>query len=339
MDEMNKKSLSYKIQKNPFLLGLVIIMAIVVLFVTFTLSSAIQKRTEQIDSTTTTSTTEIQTTESIKVDDNVIELTKIKKHVDGIKSYSAETTSDGIKFIITFENEEKLLDAHFAGSGSFVEVFPVFYFYINHGSQVGCPGSLKFLNDGVSVEYTLSEIEDFANAVALTDQFTVTNKNILSLDFNIYLEHKTNDGVGRTVIGNYSITSEEFNKNYGKKPADVSNVTDGVKKVDLTTTEEFIWVDIYFEDEDSYNTLNNNFENNFLCFGFEKGGKKFDWKFFATEYDNINMIRCKFDSYSLEELKKEIDDDDITIPELFGEYEINIWTSNYDEDKALFTLN
>jgi 3-hydroxymyristoyl/3-hydroxydecanoyl-(acyl carrier protein) dehydratase len=122
--------------------------------------------------------------------DMEIELTKIKKHVDGIKSYSAETTSDGIKFIITFENEEKLLDAHFAGSGSFVEVFPVFYFYINHGSQVGCPGSLKFLNDGVSVEYTLSEIEDFANAVALTDQFTVTNKNILSLDFNIYLEHK-----------------------------------------------------------------------------------------------------------------------------------------------------
>lgn len=339
MSEVNKKSFSYKVQKNPFLLGLILVMAIVILFVTFALSSAIQEKADEIKSTTEASTNEVQTTELTPVEDNTIQLDKIKKHVAGIKEYSAEATDDGVKLTITFDKEQSLLDAHFAGGNSFVEVFPVFYFYVNNGSQIGCPGDLKFLSDGVSVEYTLSNIDDFANVVALTDQFTVTNKNIFTLGFNVYLQHKTNDGVGKTVIGNYSITSEEFNKNYGKKPADVSELTEGVKSVDITKVDEFIWVDIYFADEEAYKALNNNFENNFLCFGFEKGGKKYDRKFMVTEYDNIKMIRCKFDSYSMAELQKALDDKDVTIPELFEEYKINVWTSNYDKDQPLFTLN
>ena len=339
MSEVNKKSFSYKVQKNPFLLGLILVMAIVVLFVTFTLSSAIQEKADEIKSTTEATTNEVQTTESAPVEDNTIQLDKIKKHVGGIKEYSAEATPDGVKLTVTFDKEESLLDAHFAGGNSFVDVVPIFYFYVNNGSQIGVPGELKFLSDGVSVEYTLSKIDDFANAVALTDQFTVTNKNIFTLNFNVYLQHKTNDGVGRTVIGNYSITCEEYNKNYGKTPAVVSELAEGVKSVDVTKTDEFIWVDIYFADEEIYNKLNHNFENNFICFGFEKGGKKFDWKFMSTEYDNIKMIRCKFDSYSMTELQKELDDRDITIPELFEDYEINIWTSNYDKDQQLFVMN
>lgn len=339
MSEVNKKSFSYKVQKNPFLLGLILIMVIVIVAVTFILSSTIQEKADEIKSTTEASTQEVETTDSAPAEDNIIELEKIKKHVNGIKEYSAEATDDGVKLTVTFDKEENLLDAHFAGGGSFVDVVPIFYFYVNNGSQIGCPGELKFLSDGVSVEYTLSKLDDFANVVALTDQFTVTNKNIFALNFNVYLQHKTNDGVGRTVIGNYSITCEEYNKNYAKTPADVSELAEGVKAVDVTKADEFIWVDIYFADEDAYKALNNNFENNFLCFGFEKGGKKFDWKFMATEYDNIKMIRCKFDSYSMAELQKELDDKNITIPELFEEYEINIWTSNYDKEQTLFTLN
>ena len=339
MSEVNKNSFSYKVQKNPFLLGLILVMVIVVVFATFALSSAMQKKTEEIKSTTESSTKEIQTTEPVIIEDNSIQLEKIKKHVNGIKEYSAEATDDGVKLTVTFDKEESLLDAHFAGGNSFVDVIPVFYFYVNNGSQIGVPGELKFLSDGVSVEYTLSEIDDFANAVALTDQFTVTNKNIFTLNFNVYLQHKTNDGVGRTVIGNYSITCEEYNKNYGKTPADISELAEGVKSVDVTKTDEFIWVDIYFADDTAYKSLNNDFENNFLCFGFEKGGKKFDWKFMSTEYDNLKMIRCKFDSYSMTELQKEIDDKDITITELFDEYEINVWSSDYDKEQALFTLN
>ena len=51
------------------------------------------------------------------------------------------------------------------------------------------------------------------------------------------------------------------------------------------------------------------------------------------------MIRCKFDVYSLKQLADEIGDKSITIPDLFKNYQINIWTSDYDTENALVTLN
>ena len=155
----------------------------------------------------------------------------------------------------------------------------------------------------------------------------------------MYLEHQSNDGVGRTVVGTYGKTTESFNKDYATAPATVSNLNEGVEKVKVTTADKFIWVDIYFTDEESYKSLNHDFENNFVCFGFEKGGKKFDWKFISTEYDDLCMIRCKFDTYSLKELADEIGDKSITIPTLFKDYQMNIWTSDYDTETQLFTLN
>lgn len=340
MDEMNKNSLSYKIQKNPFLLGLFVIVVAIALVAIFSLSSAISEKTKELEATTTEKTTVATTEAKIVEKEDSISLEGLKKRVDTIKNVSADYNKSSVKIIVEFEDKEALLDAHYASNDFTIDVVPMFCFYINNGTQVACPGEFKFLSDGKSAEYTLTEIDDIVNAVALTDELTVNYKNILEvLKFNVYLEHQSKEGVGRTIVGTYPKTVEGFNKEYPVTPAVVSSLNEGVEKVQVTTADEFIWIDIYFADEEAYNSLNHNFENNFVCFGFEKGGKKFDWKFISTEYDDLCMIRCKLDTYALTQLADEIADKSITIPSLFTDYQINIWTSDYDTETQLFTLN
>ena len=339
MVEMNKNSLSYKIQKNPFLLGLFVIVIAIALVAVFSLSSAISEKAKEFETTTEKTTVETTAKPVVEAEDT-ISLDGLKKRVETIKNVSADYDNESVKIVVEYEDKEALLNAHFANNDFTIDVTPVFYFYINNGMQVACPGEFKFLSDGKSAEYRLYEINDIANVAALTDDVTVNYKNILdNVKFNLYLEHNTNEGVGRTVVGTYPKTVESFNKAYPSTAATVSSLNEGVEKVNVTSADEFIWVDIYFADEESYKNLNHDFENNFVCFGFEKGGKKFDWKFISTEYDDLCMIRCKFDVYSLKELADEIADKSITIPSLFGDYTMNIWTSDYDTENQLFTMN
>ncbi len=316
MDEKNKNSLSYKIQKNPFLLGLFVIVAAIALVAIISLSSAISKKAKEFETTTekTTVATTVKPVEEVKA----VSLEGLKKRVDTIKNVSADFDKNSAKIIVEFKDKEALLASHYASNDFTVDIVPVFCFYINNGMQVTCPGEFKFLTDGKTVEYILKEIDDLINVAALTDEVTVNYENIFEiLKFNVYLEHQSKVGVGRTVVGTYSKTAENFNAEYPLTPAVLSNLNDGIEKVEVNSTDEFIWVDIYFANEESYQNLNHNFENNFICFGFEKGGKKFDWKFLSTEYDELCMIRCKFDVYSLKELADEIGDKSITIPSLF----------------------
>ena len=334
MDEKNKNSLSYKIQKNPFLLGLFVIVAAIALVAIISLSSAISKKAKEFE--TTTEKTTVATTVKPVEEVNAVSLEGLKKRVDTIKNVSADFDKNSAKIIVEFKDKEALLAAHYASNDFTVDIVPVFCFYINNGMQVTCPGEFKFLTDGKTVEYILKEIDDLINVAALT----VNYENIFEiLKFNVYLEHQSKVGVGRTVVGTYSKAAENFNAEYPLTPAVLSNLNDGIEKVEVNSTDEFIWVDVYFANEESYQNLNHNFENNFICFGFEKGGKKFDWKFLSTEYDELCMIRCKFDVYSLKELADEIGDKSITIPSLFSDYQINIWTSDYDTETQLFTLN
>ena len=339
MDEMNKKSLSYKIQKNPFLLGLFVIVIAVALVAVFSLSSAISKKAKELE-TTTEKTTVATTAAPVLETEKTISLDGLKKRVSTIKNVVADYDNNSAKIIVEFEDKEALLSAHFATNDFTINASPVFCFYINNGTQVTCPGEFKFCSDGKSAEYKITKIEDIANVVALTDELTINYENIFEvLKFNLYLEHQTNDGVGRTIVGTYPKTVEVFNNDYPSTPAVVSSLNEGVEKVQVTSADEFIWVDIYFADEESFNKLNHNFENNFVCFGFEKGGKKFDWKFISTEYDDLCMIRCKLDAYALKQLADEIDDKSITIPALFKDYQINVWTSDYETETQLFVLN
>jgi len=336
---MNKNSLSYKIQKNPFLLGLFVIVLTIALIAIFSLSSAIKKKAKELE-TTTEKTTVATTAAPVVENKDVIELKGLKKRVETIKNVSADFTNDSVKIVVEFEDKEALLKAHYATNDFTIGVTPVFYFYINNGTQVACPAEFKFLSDGKSAEYSLYEIDDLANTVALTDELTISYRTVLeTLKFNLYLEHKSNNGVGRTVVGTYPKTVEAFNTDHPQAPVTISNLNEGVENVKVTKADEFIWVDIYFTDEEAYKKLNHDFENNFICFGFEKGGKLFDWKFITTEYDDICMIRCKFDAYSLKQLADEIEDKSITIPTLFNDFQMKIWTSDYETDNQLFVLN
>lgn len=338
MNKTDKNSLSYKIQKNPFLLGLFVVVLVLILVVVFSLSSALKDKTEELKASTTVATTEKVTSSLNTEPENDIDTSSFKKHVSSIKRISGEFDIDCIKLTVDYNNKKEMLESLFASNDFTVDVTPVFCFYINNGTEVMCPGKIQLVDDDTAI-YTLSEIDDLANATALTDEITVNFENALAvLKFNLYLKHNTNDGVGRTLLGTYGKTHEQFNDTYAPTPVAVSEAVSGVKRVEMTETDEFVWLDVYFTDEKAYNSLNHNFENNFLCFGFEKGGKKYDWKFITTEYNDLYMIRCKIDSYALAQLNAEVEGDALTMQQLF-DYRISVWTSDYDNEQNLFVIN
>lgn len=328
-----------KIQKNPFLLCLLVIVVTVVLFAVSSLTTAIQDNIREKDDEKQVETTQSTTQEEETLPKDVIKTGEFKYYANEIESVVAKRESNRVAVIVTFDNEKALLDAHFANTIAEISVVPMFYFYINNGAtQVKCPGELRLLSDGMGVVYYLSNIDDLANAVGLTDKVTLNLDSVLTNKFNICLEHKTNDKVLKTVVGTNGKSVEQFNSLHGKKPAKISKVADGIKKVETTVTDEFVWVDIYYTDIDAYTRLNNGLITNFINFKLEKGGKFYDSDFLITEYESINMIRCKFDSYSLKPLIKKMGVNH-TVKQIFTKYKISVWSSNYETNTSLFTLN
>lgn len=332
---------SNKIIKNPFVIVLCVIVVGLSVFMVFTLSKAINSKISQLEAERTTApvTTEETPVYEETTSDNTVKLGVVKKYSELIEGVSVVKEANRIAVTVEFIDESALLEEHYAQNAFSVDVVPVFHFYINNGTKVELPGELRLLSDSKSVVYYLSEINDFANVIAITDNNTVTLDNIMSNDFNIYLRHKTRDGVGQTILGTYGQSVEQFKGLHSATPADTFDVNEDVKLVETTVADEFIWVDIYFNDEETYNKYNSKLSANFICFGLENGGKLYKWDFFVTEYDNLNMLRCKFDNYSLSELMKEMEEENITVKELFEDYDISIWCSDYKTETDLFCLN
>lgn len=338
MPETNKKSLSYKIQKNPFLLVFIIIVLAVLIFGFVNITSAIQEKSKQKEETTTEITTEAQDlTEVQATETNTKELSDVKKYSSGIESITITKNQKSVSLKVEYKDKDSLLKIHEAKNINSSQVVPVFCFYLKDGTQIECPGELNLVENGSVAEYHLSVIDDFANAVALTDEVTVTYDNVLDNQFNLYLRNKTG-GNGKTIFGTYKKPVEEVSNNTSDSTK-VFNTVNGIDTVKFTKTDEFVWVDIYYTDVTSYTELNNDFINNFVCFGFESGGASFKRDFIVTEYDSLNMLRCKFDSYSLSGLADEMGVDDITVNDLFTDYVISVWTSDYDKETSLFTIN
>ena len=339
MAETNKKSLGHKIQKNPALLVFIIIVFAVVIFAVANITSAIQEKSKENNETTTEVITEKQEeTDTTSAEAGAVSKDyNIKKFSTDIKSVATENDENSVSLKVEYKDKASLLKTHYAQDVNNAQAVPVFCFYLKDGTQVKCPGELRLLEDSNTAVYTLSVINDYANAVALTDEITVNYDNILDNAFNLYLQNK-NDGTGKTLLGTYGKTVEDMSLTVTEK-ANVSNVTQGIKTVEITKSDEFVWVDIYYNDITSYTELNNDFITNFVCFGFEKGGVNFKRDFITTEYDSLNMVRCKFDSYSLKGLADEMGAGDITVNDLFTDYVISVWTSDYDKDTTLFTIN
>ncbi len=340
--ENNNNGVGKKIQKNPFLLGLFVVVITVALFAISTLSTAIQERIREKEQQPSTTTGEIQTTAPQEVKpENAIEVGSVKKYVDGIENISCEKEANRVAVKVTFEDEEKLVAAHFANTIGEISVVPMFYFYVDNSAvQIKCPGEIRLLSDGKSVIYYLSEFTDYANAAGVADNVTITLDNLLTKKFNVCLEHKTREGVSKTILGTYGNSVEQFITLYGKEPIKVKNLANGIKRVEATVTDEFIWVDIYYTDLEAFTKLNNDLITNFIKFKLEKGGKFYESDFLITEYESINMMRCKFDTYSLDALAKEMDlQGKLTVKTLFESYDVSVFSSDYDTETALFTID
>lgn len=336
MADQNKKSLSYKIQKNPFMFVLLIIVMAVALFGIVNLVPVIQERIKASDSETTTAA--VEETVGATEEDRTITVNNVKNYLNTITSVKAEKTDKGVAVTVEFKDNAALLKEHSATNVNAPGVVPVFCFYLNDGTQLNCPGEVKLNGERNTAVYYLNDITDYANVIALVDDVTVTNENVLESKFNICLQNKNQTTPTKTVIGNYGKSVEEL-KNAENYKANAVSLAEGVKDVQIIKKGEFVWLDIYFADELSYVELNNDFITNFVCFGFSKDGANYKYDFITTKYDSLNMIRCKFDTYSLKVVADEIGDNAITVDGLFTDYPISVWTSDYDNEIDLFCLN
>lgn len=333
MADSNKKSLSYKLQKNPLLLVFGIIAIAVALFVIVNVTSAIKEKMDAKAETETTQVDFVSTTvpETEKAED----IKNIKIYNKDITSYSVDKTEVSFSLAVEYNSKESLLKTHNATDANNVDYVPVFCFYNEAGTMFKCPGDLKLNPQNNTAVYTLGDINDFANAIALTDEITVTNDNIFDLPFNICLQSKSSCVLGETLMGTHSRDAEGIGDKF-----DVAliNPAQGIKKAELVKTDEFVWLDIYFDDYTAYTELNNDFINNFVCFRVNYNGAVHNNDFLVTEYDSLNMVRCKFDAYSMEEFSKVLGNSDLTVADIFSGYPITIYTSDYDVETVLFSL-
>lgn len=339
--ENKEQGFFLKLIKNPFLICLFTVVLGVAIFVVFTLSRAMDSKIAELEAAKTTApaTTEATPFEEETEPENTVSTGVIKKYSELVETVSVVKEASRIAVTVEFTDEGALLEEHYAQNAFSVDVVPMFHFYIDNGTKVELPGELRLLSDSESVVYYLSEIKDYANVVSLTENRTVTLDNIMSNDFNIYLRHKTRDGVGRTILGTYGQTVEQFKGLHTSAPADIKNSNEDIRLVETTYSDEFVWIDIYFENEEAYNKYNSKLKSNFICFGVENGGKLYKWDFIVTEYDNLNMLRCKFDKISLAQLLKEMEADEITVKKFFEDYAIQVWCSDYTTETDFFCIN
>ncbi|MBQ8183567.1 MAG: hypothetical protein IJ025_06690 [Clostridia bacterium] len=334
MADTNKKSLSYKLQKNPVLLVFIIVALAVALFGVVNITAAIKEKMDLKTETTTLPETTTQAAVSETVQPEPVK--KVNLYSKNIVSYKLEKTENNVSVIAEFADKQSLLTTHNADDANNADSIPVFCFYASDGTQLNCPGELKLNTNNNTAVYTLSVINDFANAVALTDEITVTYDNILDLPFDICLQSKSSGDLGSTIMGTHTKNDGAIQPDCN---LDLINKAQGVKKAELTKTDEFIWLDIYFDDVNAYTQLNNDFITNFVSFGFDCNGVKVKRDFIVTEYDSLNMVRCKFDTYSMVTVCDEVNDSDLTVNDVFSDYAVSVWTSDYDKEQALFSIN
>ena len=333
MADTNKKNLSYKLQKNPILLVFGIIAIAVALFVIINVTSGIKEKLDEKE----TQTTEISTITSTVPETEALEqLQNVMFDNKEIVSYTVEKNEASVSLNVKYKDKATLFKNHSASDANNHDYIPVFCFFNADGVSFNCPGELKLDSKTNSAVYTLYEINDLANAIALTDEVTVTYDNVFDLPFEVWLQSKSTGDMASFVLGTYQRETGIARENYG---INLVNPAKGVKKAELTKTAEVIWLDIYFDDFNSYTELNNNFITNFVRFSVSCNGVSYKRDFIVTEYDSLNMIRCKFDSYSLVSLSREMGNSDINVADIFSDYPVSVWTSDYDVETVLFGIN
>ncbi len=340
MDKLEFKKTAEKAGNKPFLVVLALIVLGVCVILAFTLSKAVNNKIAEFEKQNTTEqvSNQNEATEASKPS-NDLNVGTVKTYVDNAENVYITKEAARIAVTVEFKDEESLLDEHYAANAFSIDVTPVFCFYVNNGTQIKVPGELRLLSDGKSVVYYLSEINDLKNAVAQTEAVTVTLDNVMTNDFNVYIQHKTRNGVGKTVLGTYGKSVEQFKASYLQDIPKSYEVNKDIKLIEVTAVEEFVWVDVYFENQEAYNKYAGDGAQSFMCFGFEHAGNLYKENFIVSEYKSINMLRLKFDNYAFAPLLKEMNEDEMTVKDLFADYAIEIWATDYKNETPLFCLN
>ena len=115
MAENNKKSLSYKLQKNPYLLVLIIIVFAVLIFGFAEITSKIQEK-KQNQVITTAPVTESEKVEDVSVTEVEKEknFTNVKKYCSQVGNISFETNESNVIVRAQFKNKDDVLKHHYA---------------------------------------------------------------------------------------------------------------------------------------------------------------------------------------------------------------------------------
>ena len=110
MADQNKKSLSYKIQKNPFSFVLLIIVMAVALFGVVNLVPIIKENINKPKEEATT--TVADETVAVTAEDNSVTLKNVKNYLATINSVKAEVVGEGVAVTVEFADKETLLKEH-----------------------------------------------------------------------------------------------------------------------------------------------------------------------------------------------------------------------------------
>ena len=334
MADSNKKSLSYKLQKNPLLVVLGIVAIALALFIVVKVSSVIKEHNDNKQETEIITTTNVESTDSET--EAVEQLKNVIIYNKDIESYTVEKTEDAVSLVVKFSSKKRLLTAHNTADANNSDYIPLFCFYGADGTLFKCPGELKLDTKKETATYTLSQFNDFAIAFALTDDKTVTVDNILDIPFNICVQSKSTGEMGATLLGTYV---NENGTLYANHSVDLVNPVKGIKKVELTKNDEFMWLDIYYDDFAAYSKLNNDFINSNVSFILDYNGTTYKRDFITTEYDSLNMVRCKYDSYAMPELCDSIGNSSLTVNDIFSQYNVTVQSATSDVEQTLFSMN
>lgn len=319
MSSKSKKSFAEKMQKSPFMTVGAIAAAVLALVVILSVTSGIKKGIAEKNAETTAPNKRVEasSTEAKLFNSKAAENGNIKLYDKSVKSASAAATRSVFKISVSFTNGTPDIKS------AFIAVF------VDGNTVIKLPCNVS--TDKMSAEFSLDDISDAKNVLSLTDGINLTFETFAQAKPYAVFASGSESDFGDTVAlcgtqkntGDFSLV---------ENGASFSSASSGIKRVEASKNDKFLWLDIYFADEESFKGLNFGFKNNFV--GFNYGGSS--TLFSVTEYENLKMLRCKFDSYALEQLKNETGDSDLTISEVFKNVEI--FSSDYDETTRLFVL-
>ncbi len=264
-----------------------------------------------------------ETTEKPK-ENTAVFLNGLKQYAENIREITADYKENRTAVNVSFKDAASLYSAFKTTAKSKIDVNAFFAFYLDDGKILKLPCETYFLKDKITVSFFLGEIEDYKEGAYLKYNDELNFADVLNFKkFNLVLTDKS--GAYYTLFGNADYPY------YESEEAKVSLFVKGIKKVETVKDSDFLWVDIYFTGAESYNNLNHRFKNNSVMFEYAVDNEVKTGYFKVTAYDELNMLRCKFNKSLLNSLNEECGTEYSDVSEFFKDVTVY---SVYNKNKT-----